>query len=134
MTATLVRDSLHRDLLRNCVGSRFSEPDALLWMVLLHTHEIRMKPGAATNSNGSPVTAFAAITQRHAAQVVAELWSERRPTDIERSSYAYWYHQYNSRTPYEVFSDTPESLVARLIELREVLASDPRVDAVVPED
>jgi hypothetical protein len=62
------------------------------------------------------------------------LWSERKPNDAERSSYVYWYHQYSGRTPYEVFSDVPDALLPRLIELRDALASDPRVATVVPDE
>jgi hypothetical protein len=134
MTTTLVRDNLHRDLLRDCIGVRFSEPDALLCMMVLHTHEITMKPGTATSGNGRPLTVIPAITQRHAAEVVAALWAEGHPDDSLRSSYAYWYHQYNNRPTHELFSDVPESLLPRLIELRDALARDPRVAAIAAEE
>src|SRR5271167_3403318 len=100
MKSTLARDSLHSDLLQACIGTiPLSEPDALLWMVLLHTHHIRTRLGTATSRNGKPVIDFPAVTQRHAAEIVAGFWSERHPEDRQRSGYQYWYHAFNTRTP-----------------------------------
>jgi hypothetical protein len=110
-----------------------TELDALLWMVLLHTHEIRLRPGAVSSSNGEPLS-FAALTQRHAGEVMAGIWSDFYPDPGDRGNYAYWYRQYNTQTPYEVLEDVPAPLLPRLTELRAALSRDPRVAAVVPED
>ncbi len=104
-------------------------------MVLLHTHAIHLSSGAHANDgadNQDGGTAFLhALTQREAASVIAALWPNR--TD-QRADYVYWYFQYNTRTPYEVFSDVPKELMTRLLEFRSTLAREPRVAAVIEED
>ncbi len=130
---TLARDTVHRDLLRDCLAEGLSEGDALLAMVLLHTHAIDLHPGAVAGGNGTP-SALPALTQRDAAEVIAALWADLRPSHDAEATTAYWYRQYNIQTPYEVFDDVPDSLKPRLIELRDRLARDPRVAAVVAED
>lgn len=133
MSTTLTRDTLHRELLKECLGASLTEADALVAMVLLHTHQIQLDPAAIGERNGLPLT-FAALTQRHAAQVVAELWSELKHESGERAEYVYWYHLYNTRSPYEDFDDVPDPIKARLIELRDRIAQGPRVAAVVAGD
>jgi hypothetical protein len=133
MTATLTKDNIHRELVGACTAGRLTEADALLWMVLLHTHELHLQPGVMEGADPS-LTVVPALTQRGAAAVVADLWADLEGRQDRRSDYTYWYHQYNSRVPYEVVIDVPESLRPRLIELREALARDSRVASVTPED
>jgi hypothetical protein len=133
MTAKLTKQTLHKRLVKDCLGGQISEGDSLLWMVLLHTHEIRLHPGIIEDGNGA-VTAFCPITQRHAASVVAKLWGELMHERGKRSDYFYWYFRFNTETPYEVVSDVPDTLLPRLAELRQALARDPRVASVTPED
>jgi hypothetical protein len=133
MTATLTRETVHRDLLKDCLSGPLTEADALLWMVLLHTHQIRLQPDAIAGGNGGILT-FAAITQRHAAEILASLWADLKRDSGERSRYAYWYCRYNKETPFEVLSHVPDTLLPRLVELRAMLAHDSRVAAVEPED
>ena len=133
MTRTLTRDTLHRDLLRGAAAEGLTESDALLWMALLHTHQIQLHPGAVSSANGE-LLRFAALTQRHAAEIIAELWAAQHPERDARAAYGYWYGEYNRKTPFEVFEDIPQALRARLTELRDALARDPRVASVTPED
>jgi hypothetical protein len=102
-------------------------------MVLLHTHEIQLRPGVVVNGDQS-LTVFPSLTQRAAAAVIASLWAELEAGQDGRSDYTYWYHQYNSRARYELLSDVPEALRPRLFELRDVLARDRRVASLVAED
>jgi hypothetical protein len=133
MTATLTKENIHRELVRSCVAGRLTEADALVWMVLLHTHTIRLQPGVVTGADPG-LTEFPALTQRGAAAVVADLWADLKDRQDKCSDYTYWYHQYNSQVPYEVIEDVPDSLQPRLAELREGLARDSRVASVAPED
>jgi hypothetical protein len=110
-----------------------TEADALLWMVLLHTHGIRLRPGVVTGADPG-LTEFPALTQRGAAGVVADLWADLKDRQDKRSDYTYWYHQYNSQVPYEVIGEVPDSLQPRLTELRDALARDSRIASVTPED
>ena len=133
MTRTLTRDTLHRDLLRGAAAEGLTESDALLWMALLHTHQIQLHPGAVSSANGE-LLRFAALTQRHAAEIIAELWAAQHPERDARAAYGYWYGEYNRKAPFEVFEDIPQALRARLTELRDAMARDPRVASVTPED
>jgi hypothetical protein len=133
--APMTKQTARAELLRSVLPGPLTEEDALLWMVLLHTHTIHLRPGVLSNhSNGKQAeetVVLAAETQRGAASDIAALWPDR--TD-ERSNYAYWYFQYNIRTPYEALDAVPEDQRIRLLELRSFLASDPRVAAIVEEE
>jgi hypothetical protein len=133
MTATLTRENVPGRLLQDCLAGQLTETDALLWMVLLHTHQIRLHPGLVTGGDGWLLT-FPPVTQRHAADIIAGLWGELMQDPGERSHYAYWYFRYNNETPYEVLSEVPETLLPRLAELRTLLARDERVASVTPDD
>jgi hypothetical protein len=133
MTPTLTRQTIHQVLLKSCLGDRLSESDALLWMVLLHTHTIHVRADAIAGANAIPPS-FPALTQRGAAEIVARVWSEMKPQQVERANYVYWYQQFNTQTPYEVIEDVPEALLPRLVELRDTLMRDSRVASVEAED
>ncbi len=104
-----------------------TEDEALLWMVLLHTHAVHLRPGVVADE---PVILHPE-TQRGAAQVIADLWPNR---EDERAGYIFWYSLYNTRTPFEVLEAVPRDLMPQLVRLRNTLAQDPRVAAVVEED
>lgn len=120
------------ELLRSVLDGPLTEDDALLWMVLFHTHLIHLRPGSlAGNGMADPLEVLPAETQRGAAEIIATLWPDRHD---ERAGYVYWYWQYNTRTPYEVLDAVPEELRPRLLKLRDLLTRDPRVVTVVEED
>lgn len=131
----LTKETAHAELLRSVLPKPLTEEDALLWMVLLHTHAIRLRPGTLTahreNGQTEEITVLSPQTQRGVASAIAALWPDR--TD-ERANYVYWYFQYNSRTPYEALDVVPEDQRIRLFELRCLLASDPRIAAVIEDD
>lgn len=133
--AQMTKETARVELLRSVLPGPLTEEDALLWMVLLHTHAIHLLPGVFFSSrNGEraeEVKVLPAETQRGAASDIAILWPDR--TD-ERASYVYWLRHYNLRTPYEVLDAVPEDQRTRLFELRHLLAGDPRVAAVIEED
>jgi hypothetical protein len=120
------------ELLRNAIRGGLTEEDALLWMALLHTHEIHLRPGTVEDLKGNGTQVLAADTQRGAAEVVAALWRKR--SDSERSNYTYWYVEYNRRLHYEVFEDVPPPHRERIRQFREALTRDDRVLAVRPEN
>lgn len=109
------------------------ERDILLYMVLLHTHEIVLQPGVTlddvTFADSGGELRLPPITQRDAAGVVASRW----PAEDERGRYEYWYWKYNGTTPYEMLDDVPVQDRARMEELRLRLLDDPRVARVVEE-
>jgi hypothetical protein len=120
------------ELLRNAIRGGLSEEDALLWMALLHTHEIHLQPGTLEDLKGDPIVILSPDTQRGAAAVIAALW--RKHSDPVRTDYTYWYFEYGMRTPYELFDDAPPAHQERIRQLREALTHDKRVVAVRPED
>lgn len=132
MTPALTRESVHCDLLKDYLTGQLTEADALLWMVLLHTHQIRLHPDVVAGGNGALLN-FPPVTQRHAADIIARLWGELKQDPGERSRYPYWYVRYNTETPYEILGEVPDTLIPRLAELRAVLERDMRVEAVTPE-
>ena len=96
-------------------------------MALIHLHGLRLKPGVSfddvAQSERARAVTLAALTQRHAASVVASLW----PIQNSKGQYEYWYSRYNRLTPYEVVSDVPSAEnMARLQAFREALLSHPQ--------
>jgi hypothetical protein len=123
-------EDVHVSLATEILSRPPNEEDALALMVLLHTHHIRLKSAILEDRPG--VMELAAITQRHAAEVLAATWPDR--ADAQRTNHAYWYHQFNARTPYEVVEDIPPDWMARVHRLRELLAGNPVVNTLEPED
>jgi hypothetical protein len=132
----------HSELLQSATGGRLTEQDALLWMVLLHTHQIHIVPEAVevrwSKHEQRGMVVLAPHTQRGVACAIASIWAKlkqkRNKSQDERCHYIYWYWQYNTRVPYEISEDIPEQLRPRLEELRAMLTQDPRVLAVIPEE
>jgi hypothetical protein len=130
MTALTAKE----ELLRRVTHGALTEDDALLWMVLLHTHSLHLRPdlllGDTAEEQAKKVVILPAETQRGSARVIAALWPDRTEP---RAHYAYWYGLYNDRTPYEDLREVPQVRLSRLLELRRALAEDPYVVAVVEE-
>lgn len=122
-------DTVHEELIRANLDAPMTEEDALLWMVLLHTHEIRLR--SPLLGDRPKVMSLAAITQRHCSEVMAALWRGQKRS--ERASSTYWYHRYLQKG-YEAIEDMPPDKVSRLQEIRGRLSTDPRIDKIVPED
>jgi len=135
-------ESAHEELVREAIGGRLTEEDALLWMVLLHTHSVQIwsefveEPWQRHAQDGNVL--LHPGTQRQVASVIAALWGKikqkrTRPLDETRSRYLHWYYEFNTRVPYETVAEVPAQLRKRLDELRDLLARDPRVFAVIPD-
>jgi hypothetical protein len=127
----MTKDKIHQALTHTVLSPTADVRDVLLYMALLHTHNIQLKPGfmvedIVQNDLSKPLV-LPAITRRHAASVVASLW----PDDENKRRYEYWYSLYNKTTPYEALSEMPAEELARLMELRGHLLRDPRVESVV---
>lgn len=108
-----------------------SDDDALALMVLLHTHNFQLG-GGVTLTDRPGVSHLAAITQRHAAEVMAAAWPDR--ADRERTSREHWYYAFNTRSPFEVIEDIPPEFMRRLDRLRHQLINSGLVVNVEPED
>ena len=49
------KDNAKEELLRDAIPNGLSEEDALLWMALLHTHEIHLQSGAMRDPNQASI-------------------------------------------------------------------------------
>ena len=123
----MTRHSVHRDLLHDLVGVCRDEAEMLLWMNLIHTHQIELV--AACLEDAPNLTIIDAATERMAASVLAELWPDRR--DKDRTRYEYWYRQYVLQA--DSRAEAPPNKVARVEALRQKLESDSRVKRVTVE-
>ena len=132
----------HLELVRAAVTGRLAENDALLWMVLLHTHSVHLHARWACATWRKHQTGGVVIlpphTQRGVAAVIAKLWREQEQrassVDEQRSHYVYWYWQLNTGSSFEDIEDVPAELRRGIEEFREALARDPRVVAVLPDN
>jgi hypothetical protein len=86
---------LHEQLVKDTIRSRLSDGDAMLLFFLLHTYEIELLPDVlGDNCDGAIV---AAVTQRHAAEIIAVLYRDRaKKRDDHRASYEHWYWKWNT--------------------------------------
>jgi hypothetical protein len=120
----------HSDLAKSLLGSRRSEEDALTLMILFHTHRIRLREPILEDRPG--ITEIAAITQRHAADAIAQAWPDR--SDERRIHYAYWYWRFNTATPYECAEDIPPDWSTRVQHMRDLAQGQLHVVALEPDD
>jgi hypothetical protein len=120
------------ELLRSAIQGGLSEEDALLWMALLHTHEIHLRPGALDDLDDANGVVLPSDTRRGVAAVIAALW--RKHADPLRTGYVYWYNAYGQRTPYEMFESAPPAHQERIRQFRELLERDERVSEIRPEE
>jgi hypothetical protein len=117
--------SIHRELIRNHIDDPSNEDEMMLWMLLIHTHAVRLVKPLAGN-----ITLIHGATQRVAAAAVADLWSDRE--DKEKTLYVYWYHEYAHR--YHSKSLVPANDAAKIETLRTKIEADPRVEYVVLDE
>jgi hypothetical protein len=123
-------ETVHEELIRSNLDAPMTADDALLWMTLLHTHEIHFRRPLL--SDRPSVTSLAAITERHAADVMAALWHGRKR--LERASSTFWWYEYREKAGYQTVEDVPLDSLHRLRQLRDQLATDPRIEKIIPED
>jgi hypothetical protein len=128
----------HVELVGGVTGGRLSEPDALAWMALLHTHKVILRSTAVNRAwqqdAKDGVVALEAQTQRGVAAVVAKLWTKTAEKDDKRRNYTYWHREFNTRLNCEVAESIPTFVMPRVEELRLLLKGDSRVVDVVAED
>jgi hypothetical protein len=111
------------------LGDRPTEEEGLALMILLHTHRIELHAQGLHDRAG--VKEMDAITQRHAAEVLAAAWPDK--SDQQRTDYRYWYLLFNSQTPYEVVEDIPSAWATGIEVVRERLRQQPAVLRLEPE-
>jgi len=122
-------DGLHRDWVAFLLGSNPDDFSALAVMALMHTHNIAL---SQSPDDRPGVGALNAITQRHAATLLATSWPDE--ADSQRTDPYYWFARFNAEMPYELVDDMPNEIRGRVEFLREQLEQHPTVTLVSPED
>lgn len=125
---TISLKSIHKDLIQDRIENKNDERELLLWMVLMHTHQIKLSTACLVDA--PTVSVIEPATQRVAADVIAELWPGR--DDKEKKSYAYWYRKYQIEVPYETLADLPSEMTLQIERLRKKVESDSRVVLLTP--
>jgi hypothetical protein len=128
-------DETFRTILRDTVKTKVKNMDLLdilLHAVVIRTHSIALREDVELEDvwqkSGKRVV-LAAITQRHAAKLLASLW----PPTKQRGQDAYWYHRYNQDTPYEIFESVPPELRERALAAKKSIEEHPLVAELIPE-
>ena len=128
--STMTIDEIHRLIAKDALGEHPDDDDALGLMLLLHTHRIHLREPILTDRPG--VLELAAITQRHASEVVAAVWPNR--VDAKRIDRGYWFFAFNARTPYEVVEDIPAEWMIRVRKVLDRLSEHRLIGALKVED
>jgi len=115
--------SVYIELLRNHITNAKSQHEFLLWMLLLHTHKIKL---ASHSKSGANPILLLPVTQRIAAEVVAELWPDQQYK--EKMDYRFWYREFVLE--YGGASAIPSQVEQELVSLREKLQCDNRVQSI----
>lgn len=125
---TLTKDDVHKVLTQGVMSQEDSEEDCLLFMALLHTHEIYLKPEVVVDDlqENDPNVPFPPATQRAAAAAVASVW----PPGTRKGAPDYWYGVYSNETPYEFLKYVPPSHLERIEALKGRLLAHAFVDRI----
>jgi hypothetical protein len=131
LAAEIKIDQFHNKLVREAFQKALSDSDAMLLFCLLHTCEIEVEAGVL---NPSTRTVAAAITQRHAGEVVASLYG-RKKSDDYRANPSHWYWLWNGDWGgYAHAEHLADEEGKRIHELKDQLRSHPWVYDVREED
>lgn len=123
-------DDLLELLARAALEARPTDEDALALMILLHTHHAWLGDTALSDRPG--VRDVAALSQRHAAELVAVAWPDRH--DATRTSPNHWLVRFITETPVEVLEDVLPPWDERLARAKQRVLSSGLVQAMTPED
>lgn len=121
-------DELYVSLAREALTTHLKDDDVLLFMILLHTHEIHLQPGVLLDDvacDGIHPLVLAPLTQNQPANVAASL----RPADATRNRNHHWYSRFGEFDPHAIPADRQERFGQLLARLR----LDPRIAAVEEE-
>lgn len=103
-------NDLYREILLDIGVTALSPSDALWIAVILHTHQITLRPEVELeecqdDDDPGPITMLP-MTSSRAAELFASLW----PEDDERGQHSFWRFLYLKATPYESLGDIPPAL------------------------
>lgn len=121
---------IHSSIMRALVNGDEDDLTVLLWMVILHVHDLLLHASVqledVVSEDATKPICLPAITRRHAANVMASLW----PSNSQRGKEDYWYSLFLKETPFEVISDVPAEHSDRILAMKELMLCDPRIAAI----
>ena len=124
-------DELYQAIAKAVLGERPGDDDALALMVLLHTYHLQLGASAVLTDRPG-VSDLAAITQRHAAEVIAGAWPNR--ADRDRTSREHWYYEFNLQSPFELAEEISSEWRPRVERTMTQLLGSGLVVSTSPED
>jgi hypothetical protein len=124
---------VYRQILRDVIHDDTALEDALLYIVVLHTHSITLRPGVTVedgppNAGGHGIV-LAPLTRNHLAELVSSLWESRD----QRANPGFWYSAYCRLTPYELFEDLPDSMRDSATAAKRTIETHDLVEKLVQE-
>ena len=116
----------HEALVSELFASPPSDDDVLCLMMLLHGCRIVLSHEADVEGG---ITGFEGIATRHAAEVVAKLFTDKPRTDP-----GYWYWKWNADwDAYAILESVPTEMAPRLRRAQQLIESHPWVDKLEDE-
>src|SRR5262245_55196322 len=112
MTKVQVFQDILKDLIQP-EGSPVEE--VLLYLVVLHPHSLVPYPDLPIEDAMPTPVMLAPLTVSHLAELVASLWN---PQDEKGHSH-FWRDSYSRLTPYQLFEELPEELLAKALAAKE---------------
>jgi hypothetical protein len=119
-------ETVHAEIAEGVIDEATDE-EGLTLMLLLHTHRLTLTGAVLTDRPG--VVELAPLTQRHSADVVAQVWPS---SDRERASASHWYSKFQQPV-FEIVDELPSAWVRRVDNMRARLAAHPLVASLVFE-
>ncbi len=124
---------VYERILRDVIPEDASLEDVLLYMVVLHTHAVGVRPDVpvddVSRASAEVGVVLGPLTRNHLAELVSSLW----PPNDRRRDMTFWHDAYARRTPYEVFEDVPEHLRDRAVASKQTIENHPLVERLVEE-
>jgi hypothetical protein len=123
---------LYRQIICDTLRPTMSDAEVLAVMVVLHTHAVVLRPGAAGNdllADDDGRVTLQGLTRHHVADLTAACF----PAGSHRADHDYWHTAYGFETPYEVLEDVPPELLDAVLAAREALTHHAWVDRLIPD-
>jgi hypothetical protein len=120
-------------LLRDSIPKRAATEDVLVYMLILHTHQILLAAGSSLENvqlpAGQAAITLAPLTRTLTAEVIATLY----PGDATRGRKDFWFTEYARQTPYECLADSPPEIKSQVLKVIKHLESHVMVAKLIED-